>query len=274
MEFKHLLRVIRARFIVKCKIYFRYPLNLFYFFVDPIVWISPFYFMAKVFGENGNLTGFEAYTGSGDFMSFLVLGYMTTSYVSAAMWSVGFSIKEEMLDGVLESNWTSPVNRASLVLSNTAFEFFKTTLEVISTGILSYILFDFRISGEMLKALMFMIPGVIALMGIGLMTSAIVLVLKNANSVIDIGSSLIQGLAGGFFPIQVLGRYLIIFSLAIPLTYMNDSIRAILINQTPIIPLEYQFIILMSSMFLFIIVGAFVFNKIERKCRENGLQGY
>lgn len=274
MDFIHLLRVIKARFIIKWKIYFRYPLNFFYFFIDPIVWISPFYFMAKVFGENGELKGFEAYTGSGDFMSFLVIGFITTSYVNSATWSIGFSIKDEMMDGVLESNWTAPISRVSLVLSNTAFEFLKTTFSIICTCILSYFLFDFRINGEILKALLFMIPGVIGLMGIGLMMSALVLILKNASSVIDIGGALIQGISGGFFPIQVMGKYLLVFSLAIPLTYMNDSVRAILIGQTPIIPLNYQLIILVISMFLFILLGSFVFNKVEKKCRENGLQGY
>ncbi|MBK1812476.1 ABC transporter permease [Clostridium sp. YIM B02505] len=274
MELKKVMRVIRARFIMKAKIYFRYPLNIFFFIVDPIIWLSPFYFMSKVFSNGNSLSGFQAYTGSSDYMGFLVIGFMISAYSGAAMWSVGFSMKDEMMDGVLESNWTAPVNRTILVVSSSIFEFLRCTVEVVVTGIVCHFLFGFNINGNIIKALLYMCPGIISLIGLGLIMASLVLILKNANTVVDISNSLLSGFSGGYFPIQIFPKYLLPIAFAIPLTYLNDSVRAILVGQKSIIDLRMQFVILCGFMFVLLWLGYFIFMKVEGKCRERGLSGY
>ncbi|GKU26209.1 ABC transporter permease [Clostridium folliculivorans] len=274
MELKKVMRVIRARFIMKAKIYFRYPLNIFFFIVDPIIWLSPFYFMSKVFSKGNSLSGFQAYTGSSDYMGFLVIGFMISAYSGAAMWSVGFSMKDEMMDGVLESNWTAPVNRAILVVSSSIFEFLRCTVEVVVTGMVCHFLFGFNINGNIIKALLYMCPGIISLIGLGLIMASLVLIIKNANTVVDISNSLLSGFSGGYFPIQIFPKYLLPIAFAIPLTYLNDSVRAILVGQKSIIDLRLQFIILCGFMFTLLWLGYFIFMKVEGKCRERGLSGY
>jgi ABC-2 type transport system permease protein len=274
MDILKILRVIKARFMMKGKIYFRYPLNIFYFIVEPIIWLSPFYFMSKVFSSGNSLSGFQAYTGSSNYMGFLIIGFMVTAYSSAAMWNVGFSIKDEMMDGVLESNWTAPVNRAVLVISTSVFEFLRCTIEIVFTFIVCHYLFDFNININIIKAILFMIPGIISLIGIGLIMASLVLLIKNANAVVDISSALLSGFSGADFPIQIFPKYILPITFAIPLTYLNDGVRALLIGQTPLIDIRMQFLILCVCMIIFISLGYFIFMKVEGKCRERGLSGY
>lgn len=273
MSIRNLLLVIRARFIISMKIYFRYPVNFVMTLFDPLMWLSPFYFMSKTFSTNGRLTGFEKYTGNSDFMSFLVIGYMITSYVSTVFWVVGFSLKEEMRQGVLESNWSAPVNRIVLLVSKSLFQFCATTFEVILTGVVCHFAFGFTITSGLLKAIAFLIPGIIGMLGLGMAIGALVLLAKEANGIIDISSSLASAFSGSYFPVKVMPKGFLLVSVLLPLTYVYDSSRAILSGQTTLFPLRTEFVIIAASMIGFWILGSFIFMRVERRCRTLGILG-
>lgn len=267
------LIVLRARFLISMKMYFRYPINVIMTIFDPLMWLAPFYFMGKSFSSNGHMPGFEAYTGNSDFVGFLVIGFMVASYVGTAFWSMGFSLSEEMRQGVLESNWSAPVSRITLLVSKSLFQFCAATFEIILVGITCYFAFGFRITGDILKALVFLIPGIIGILGMGIGISALVLIAKNANPIIDLANSITSALSGSFFPIKAMPKAFIFVSMMIPLTYIYDSSRAIVIGQSPLLPLKQELIIIIAAAAGFMIVGSWIFMKIERKCRKLGIIG-
>lgn len=265
--------VYRARFIISMKIYFRYPINFIFTFFEPLIWLTPFYFMGKSFSVNGKMIGFSKYTGNSDFMGFLVVGYMVMTYVQTVFWTIGFSLKEEMQQGVLESNWSAPVSRISLLVSKSLSKLLISTIDITIVAIVCHFAFGFTITGNVLKAIAFIIPGVIGLMGIGFAIAGLVLIAKNANPIIDLVSSIINAMSGSFFPIKVLPKFFMIISLSIPLTYMYDSTRAILINQKPLFSLKTEFIILIVCMIVACIAGNWIFLSIDKKCRDKGVLG-
>lgn len=273
MDIKRVLLVFKARFLISLKMYIRYPVNFIMTFFEPIMWLAPFYFMGKAFSVGGTMVGFQKYVGNSDFMGFLVLGYMISCYVNTVFWSMGFSLKEEMRQGVLESNWSAPVNRIVLMISKSTFQFCAATVEIIITGIVCHFAFGFNINSSILKALAFLVPGIIGMLGLGLMIGALVLLAKEANGIIDVTSSLVSGFSGSFFPIKVMPKGLIFISLILPLTYVYDSTRNILLNQESIMSLSTEFFIIIISMFFFCLLGNFVFMKVEKRCRTLGILG-
>ena len=273
MSIRNTLIVFRSRFLISMKMYFRYPINFIMTLLDPLMWLTPFYFMGKTFSTNGSISGFEKYTGNSDFMGYLVVGYMITAYVSTVFWTMGFSLKEEMREGVLESNWSAPVNRIVLMVSKSLFQFCATTFEVILTGIVCHFAFGFTITSNILQFLAFLIPGIIGMMGLGMAVSAAVLIAKEANGIIDITNSLISAMSGSYFPIKVMPKFFIFISLSLPLTYIYDSSRAILINQVPLFSLRQEYFIILLGMIIFCIIGNFIFMRVEKKCRSLGILG-
>jgi ABC-2 type transport system permease protein len=125
----------------------------------------------------------------------------------------------------------------------------------------------------MLKAIAFLIPGIIGMLGLGMAIGALVLLAKEANGIIDLTNSLISAFSGGYFPVKVMPKGFLFISMAIPLTYIYDSSRAILINQTSLLPLKNEFIIIIIAMVGFCIVGNWIFMRVERRCRELGILG-
>jgi len=262
-----------ARFLISMKIYFRYPINFVMTLFDPIMWITPFYFMAKAFSSNGHLSGFSKYTGNSDYIGFLVIGYMISCYVSTIFWSMGFSLKDEMREGVLESNWSTPVSRITLMVSKSSFQMVAATFEIILTGIVCHYVFGFNINSNVLTAILFLIPGLIGMLGFGLAIGAVVLLIKEANGIIDVTNSLVSGLSGAYFPVKVLPFGFLLVSLTLPLTYIYDSSRALLINQIPLFSLKIEFVIVLITMVVFSLLGSFIFMKVEKHCRMLGVLG-
>lgn len=273
MNLKKNLIVAKARFLISMKMYFRYPINFVMTLFNPLMWLTPFYFMGKSFSEGGRLTGFEKYAGNSDFVGFLVVGYMVSAYVATVFWTMGFSLKEEMRQGVMESNWSAPVNRIVLLISKSIFQFLATTFEVVLTGIVCHFAFGFTITTGVLKAIAFLIPGIIGMLGLGLAVGALVLMAKEANAIIDLTNAFLSALSGSYFPIKVMSSGFIFIALILPLTYIYDSTRAIMVNQTPLFPLQQELLIIIAAMVGFWILGVTVFMRVERKCRSLGILG-
>jgi ABC-2 type transport system permease protein len=103
--------------------------------------------------------------------------------------------------------------------------------------------------------------------------AALVLVAKDANPIIDLANSILSALSGSYFPVKVMSKGFLFISLILPLTYIYDRSRAILINQAPLFPLKYEFLIILAAMFVFCVLGNMIFLKVEKKCRTLGILG-
>ncbi len=256
-----------------CLRFARYPLNAVFRVLQPLIWLTPVYFLGRSFATPSGNEGFAGYAGTGDFMSFILLGAVLSDFVAAVFWGMGFSLKEEMDAGVLESNWLAPVPRLLLLVGRTVASLALTTLTSAVMLLLAWFLFGFRITGNALVALVPLAPTLVALYGFGFAFAAVVLLLREANTLIDVSSYLVTLLSGSQFPIGVLPRFLVPLSLALPLTYGYDALRGVLLGTRTILPLRYEIALLLAAMVLLTALGYGVFRWVERRCQELGTLG-
>lgn len=267
---------IRAALAIAKKdwiVFFRYPMNALFRVIEPIAWLTPVYFLGQSFaGPSGN-AGFAAYTGTADYMSFILVGAIISNYLSAVFWGMGYALKSEMDAGVLESNWMTPIPRAALLVGQTLASLTITTLNSAGMLLLAWLLFGFEVSGSLLAAAGALLPMLVALYGFGFAFAALVLLMRDANTLIDVSNFLIAILSGSQFPVTVLPRLLLPVALAIPLTYGFDAVRALLLRTTPLLPLEYEIGILMLFMLIMAPLGYLVFKLVERRSKRLGTLG-
>jgi ABC-2 type transport system permease protein len=251
----------------------RYPLNAIFNILQPIIWLAPVYFLGKSFSTADGNSGFAAYSGTADYMSFILIGTVLSGYVSAVFWGLGYSLKNEMDSGVLESNWMAPVSRPLFLVGRTLTSLAVTTLNSAGVLLLAWLFFGFRVSGSLFSAFSAAVPMLIALYGFGFAFAALVLLIREPNTLIDVSDFMISLMSGRQFPVKVLPRFLLPVSLALPLTYGYDAVRGYLLKTNTIIPIKYEIAILIIFMGFMVMVGYAIFKRVERRCKTLGTLG-
>jgi ABC-2 type transport system permease protein len=139
--------------------------------------------------------------------------------------------------------------------------------------IIAALLFGFEPTGNAIAALVTVIPMLIGLYGFGFAFAAIVMIMREANTLVDVSSFLTQILSGADFPVTVLPKWLLPVSLVLPLTYGFDAVRGYLLGTNTLLPLMIEFILMVIFMVAMIVIGLFAFRKLERYVRRRGTLG-
>jgi ABC-2 type transport system permease protein len=255
------------------KVFWRYPLNAVSNIFQPIIWITPVYFMGKAFSTNGQALGFAAYSGTGDYMSFILLGTVLTNFILTVFWGMGYALKNDMDAGVLESNWLTPVPRLLILVGRTLSSLLVTMITSLVMLVIASALFGFKPTGNTWAAFLTAIPMLIGLYGFGFAFAAVVLLIREANTLVDVSSFLVQGFSGTNFPVKSLPTWLLPISLLLPLTYGLDAVRGLILRTKTLLPINMEIAILILFMFIMLWFGAWVFNRVERRVRTLGTLG-
>ncbi len=253
--------------------YWRYPLNAVSSVFQPIVWLTPVYFMGLAFSVNGKAHGFAAYSGTSDYMSFILLGAALSNFIDSVFWGMGYSLKNDMDAGVLESNWLAPVPRPLLLVGRTLTTLLITAITSLMMLLVAALLFGFRPTGNALASLVPVLPMLIGLYGFGFAFAALVLIVREANTMVDISSFLVNILSGTQFPVNSLPRWLMPVSLALPLTYGFDAARGFLLRTRTLLPIPVEIAILVVFMVVMIYLGLAAFKHLEQRVRTLGTLG-
>ena len=251
----------------------RYPLNAIFRVLQPIIWLTPIYFLGQSFATAEGNVGFAGYAGTTDYMSFILVGAMVSSYISSVFWGIGQSLKEEMDSGVLESNWLAPLPRFIFLIGQTGASLLITTLVNVGMLFLGWLFFGFTVTGNLVQALAVVVPLLLAIYGFGFGFAAIVFLMRDANTLIDVSDYLVSIFSGGQFPVQVLPRFLLPISLALPVTYGLDAVRALLINTRPLQPIGVEIAILLVFMGVMVPLGYYIFKRVEQRVKRLGTIG-
>jgi len=255
------------------KIYWRYPFNAVTAVFNPLIWLAPIVFLGKAFSQDGQALGFAGFSGSSDYMSFLIISAVISNFISTVFWGMGYSLKNDMDAGVLESNWMTPINRLLLLVGRSLNNLFITSITSILMVILAALMFGFHPTGNLMAAILTMLPMLLGLYGFGFAFAALVMIMREANTMVDMGSFLVDLLSGSQFPVNALPRWLLPIALSIPLTYGFDAVRGWLLKTKTILPVHQEINLLLVFMVLMIIIGVIAFTALERKVRAKGTLG-
>ena len=265
---------VRAVLIRDFRVYLRYPGNAFFSIIEPFAWMLPVVYMARAFSVDGRALGFQGYTGTTDFVSFYVVGGIISFYVSSVMWGIGFSLRNDMVNGVLETNWLTPVPPVVLLFGRSLWSLIQTTFRGIIAILIAGFAFRLSLHGGLWPALVALAPVLIGLYGLGFALAAAVLLTNDANNIIDMSNFLVGVLSGQQFPVQVLPRLLLSVSLILPITYGMDLVRGHLLGTTMLLPAGTEMNILLGVMVVFVLVGYVIFRMVERSVKSTGNLGF
>lgn len=223
------LTVLKARFLIIS----RYRGSLFLEVLLPLVFAAlPILIGIGVAGSDvAAAENFGRNVGTEDFRLYMLLGAIVFVVVSMMLWIVGFWIRREMEMGTLESIYLAPAKRLYLVSGVASYAFIRAMIAFTIALLLGSLVFGVNpFRGEVLLATGFLLLGLLPLWGLAFLFGALIMKIKEANSVINSLQWVVSFFMGVFFPIAAFPPLLRYVALSFPPTWMAHGVRASLLD--------------------------------------------
>ena len=249
----------------------RYPGQLVLEILIPTVFAAMPMLLGRATAGADAAANFAANTGTTNYVAFLLIGSNVFSLVSMAFWHVSYWLRFEQETGTLEAVYLTPTSSITLVAGVAIY----SATRGLATSLLSYILgcLIFRVnpfSGDVLLALAFILVGLLPLYGLTFLFGALVLKVKESNSLIGLMQWGVSFLMGIFYPVAVLPPLARALALAFPPTWMVNGARSALLGVGFFFGEWY---LDMAVLWAFLLVAPLfsiaVFRGVERNVRKN-----
>jgi ABC-2 type transport system permease protein len=200
--------------------------------------------------------------GGGNYIQFLAPGIISMAILFTAVFS-GIEIIWDRQFGFLKETLVAPVSRFEIMLGRTLG---GATVAIVQGLIVFFIslLIGFKLINLSLLPLTFIFMALIALLFTGLGT-AIASILKDMQGFQLIMNFLLMPLfflSGALFPLQGLPKAFTLVASMDALSYGVDGLRGTLVNGTHF-GLSLDFLVLSAITLTMLIVGSYLFSKIE-----------
>lgn len=222
--------------------------------------------MGRGFGSQdvfGQLTGTSNYPG------YMLLGACAFMIIDAPLWQMGFWFRREQMIGTLQSIYLVPNSSTEVLAGVCLFSCFRSFIIIaipLATGI---IFLDLPLGGGVLLGLAFLIVGSIPVCGMSLMVGAIVLRLKEVNSVIGTMQWALGLLMGVYCQIAIFPLAIRAISYCIPMTWINYGLRGSIMGIPYLLGEWYQDLaIVVIFCIVMPIAGFLLFRAVERSVKR------
>ena len=139
--------------------------------------------------------------------------------------------------GILKRLAATPLRRSQLVGSNTVMRLLIALVQsVIIVGV-GVLVFGVDITGSLLLAAAFVVLGAVAFLALGYVLASFTKTEDAANGLTQVVQFPMMFLSGVFFPIEAMPSFLQSIARLIPLTYLADALRQIMVGGVPFAPL-------------------------------------
>jgi ABC-2 type transport system permease protein len=230
--------------------------------------VSTFYFLSLLFGS-ALVPQLEQY--GGDYFSFVLIGLAFSGYMGLSLSSFAESIRESQVMGTLEIMLLSPTRLSAILLSSSLWPYLLTTVRVIFYFILGALIFGFSLSqANFLTAMVVLVLSITSFSGIGILSAALVLIVKKGDPVAWALGGVSSLLAGVYYPITVLPDWLEPVSHFLPLTYALDGMRLAMLKGASLYDVRLDILALLGFTVVLTPLAFLVFRKALKRAKIEG----
>lgn len=227
-----------------------------------------FFMLSKMIGTE-KLPALANYNG--DYFSFLIIGIALTDYFTVSSSAFASEIRSSQVIGTLESLLVTPTSITTILLSSYIYKLLYTSLRITIYFLLGTLVFgaQFNLSNVTGILIIFLLL-LLSFIGLGLMSAAFIIVLKQ-GSPISAFISISSGLLGGvMYPVSVLPDWLLPISKLLPITYGLEAIRQLLLNDASIADIYQQILALIIFAMILFSLGVFSILKGVQIAKKEG----
>lgn len=267
------LRAIAAEFDKTVRIWLSYPIMIVYWAIFPLIWVLPYVFQGKALVGGATSESFRRLTGSGNYLAFVLIGAMISTFVFSALWGVGNSLREETYWGTMEYLIASPTHPLLILIGKTLAEWAWSTLMAVFQAAIIAIFFGVRFTfGRVLPVILLVVLLMIGFYGFAIAFAGFTLLIKEVHGWVHTLEWVFFLFSPIRYPVQVNPITAAVSSL-IPLTWALVAIRGIILLNRNEVPLGKTVLILALMDAVLLLSGYFLFVYLEKKTRRDGTVG-
>lgn len=222
------------------------------------------YFAQGIMGEE-----FYVYSGSADYLTYVVLGSALNVLAVSTLMNVGRALITELREGTLEMLLLSPASRKQYFLGCLLEQTMRAVLEFGTVLIVGGFL-GANVEGIFrIETWLVIIVAVFSFFSLGLTLSGIMLYTRDTYITQNTLFEIMTLVCGIMYPIQYLPKYLQVFAQIFPLTPAVELFRNVVLKNQHIS--ENKNLLLQISIFtiIYMVIGIYWNQKMERKILEN-----
>lgn len=264
------LRVVRAEVIKTMKIWLTYPIMLVFWGIFPLVWVMPFIFQGKAFVGGLTSESFKTLTGTGNYLSFVLLGAIISTYIFSGLWGVGNALREETYWGTLEYMIVSPTHPMVILVGKTLVEFIYASVVVIIQALIAVFILGLRVGiDQILPVILIVFLLLVGFYGLAIALAGFTLLIKEVHGFVHTLEWVFYLFSPIRYPVEI-NPITKTLSLLLPLTYALVAVRAIILLNKKILDLGQTILLLGVMDIVFLLVGILLFTYLEKKTRKIG----
>ena len=169
------------------------------------------------------------------YIDFLVPGLIGMNLMGSGMWGLGFVIVNARGRKLLKRFATTPMRRSHYLLS---FIFSRLLFMLLEVGVVigfAWIVFGVAVQGSLIAVLVISMIGAFTFAGLGLLVAARPQTIEGVSGLMNFVMLPMWLLSGTFFSSSRFPQFLQPFIKALPLTALNDSLRAVINDGAPLL---------------------------------------
>ena len=199
--------------------------------------------------------------GEFNYFDFIAPGIMAMTVMMSVMTGLPAAISHERELGTLDGMMVAPINRLSVILGKTFAQMARGLLQGILILSLAIILFSVTVQGSILLVFGLLLLGVFSFVGLGVVLTSFA---KDQETAVMIMTTIMFPmlfLSGVFFPIEQMPWFMQSISKILPLTYVVDALRKVMVLGASIPALTTELTVLLVFGTIMIAIAVPVFKR-------------
>ncbi|MCL6465313.1 MAG: ABC transporter permease [candidate division WOR-3 bacterium] len=267
------LRALSAEFGKTVRIWLSYPIMIFFWAIFPLIWVMPYVFQGRALVGGATSESFRQLTGSGNYLAFVLIGAMISTFVFSALWGVGNSLREETYWGTMEYIIASPTHPLVILIGKTLAEWAWSTVMAVFQATIISIFFGVRFTIDKVLPIILLVGLLmIGFYGFAIAFAGFTLLIKEVHGWVHTLEWIFFLFSPIRYPVQV-NPITAMVSTLIPLTWALIAIRGIILLNKSEVNLWQTVLILLVMDAILLTAGYFLFVYLEKKTRRDGTVG-
>ena len=247
-----------------------YRMQFFLRILSILIVVTTLFFISKIF------TGFTdpRFTQWRDPLAAWLTGLAVLNYFMTGFSSLANAIRQEQVQGTLESVLMTPISVPTVIVASSAWDFVQATFFSFLYLFFGWLFFGVHYRGSFLLALVFLLLTTTVLACLGILSASFAMVFKRGDPFgvfLGTGSALFSGV---FFPTQLIrdyaGQGIAGISRVLPPTYGLDGIRRVLIDGAGLTEVHDPLLTLLVFLGVLLPFSLWVFNRAVRRAKREG----